>query len=114
MIRSALPLVLFGLALLAGCARNEPSAAIDPVGARGAGAPPAELAAACREAAERAVLFRDRGQTMRNDSAEARTGTPGEFYPSVRAQNDRLGGIVERDRLARDCVRNNPGAVVPR
>jgi hypothetical protein len=64
------------------------------------------LVEACRQEATRTVLYRDRGQQMRQDDREARIGVQGSSF-SLRAESERLGQQFERDRLARECVRAN-------
>ena len=58
--------------------------------------------AACRRDAERAILFRDRGQTMRNDELDASSGV--QSYLGIRNQTDRLGATFERNRMAAACA----------
>ena len=60
--------------------------------------------AACRRDAERAILFRDRGQTMRNDELDASSGV--QSYLGIRNQTDRLGATFERNRMAAACARD--------
>ncbi|MDB5314347.1 MAG: hypothetical protein JWO26_567 [Rhodospirillales bacterium] len=95
--------LLFPL-LIAGCAFNDPRPAPAPTATTSAGAPTIEDA--CRRESERVVLFRDRGQQMRIDEGENRLGSQSSI-PSLRAQNDNAGRSFERDRLARDCVRQS-------
>jgi len=95
--------LLFPL-LIAGCAFNEPNPAPAPSATTSASAPTIEEA--CRREAERVVLFRDRGQQMRIDEGENRLGSQATI-PSSRAQSDIAGRSFERDRLARDCVRQS-------
>jgi hypothetical protein len=129
MIRPLL-LLLFGAALLgsSGCAGSDvppprtapPIAAAPPSGRpapRVAGAGPAidapqppqvardraAVAEACRRDADRVVLYRDRGQLMREDERDARVGTDSSIY-ARRVETDRLGRVFERDRLAAECV----------
>ncbi len=66
----------------------------------------AALAAACRQDADRIVVYRDRGQLMREDERDARIGTESSIY-ARRGETDRLGRIFERDRIAADCVQQN-------
>jgi hypothetical protein len=95
MFRVALPLLL-----TAACSFGGPPPA-PPTATTSGDAP--TLEAACRREAERAVLYRDRGQQMRIDEGENRTGTQSSI-PTLRAQTDVLGQSFERDRLARECV----------
>lgn len=107
MIRVALLLPL----LLAACAFRDPNPAPPPLARAGDAQ---SLEAACRREAERVVLFRDRGQQMRLDEGESRVGQQSAI-PSVRAQNDNLARSVERERIARDCLRQSspPAAARP-
>jgi len=63
----------------------------------------AAIAEACRRDADRVVLYRDRGQLMREDERDARVGTDSSIY-ARRIETDRLGRVFERDRLAAECV----------
>lgn len=63
----------------------------------------AALAEACRRDADRVVLYRDRGQLMREDERDARIGTDSSIY-ARRIETDRLGRVFERDRIASDCL----------
>jgi hypothetical protein len=92
------------LLLLAGCADVPLSP--PPVG----GGDPA-LAARCRAEAERLLLFRDRGQAMRNEEMDTRSGTFS--AASANAQSDRLGQRFELDRLTQDCIREAQRAPAP-
>ena len=49
------------------------------------------------------MLYRDRGQLMREDERDARIGTEQSIY-ARRVETDRLGRVFERDRLASECV----------
>lgn len=111
MIRRTLPAWLFvavaGLAL---------GACTVPLGRTAADRTPeqrqndAQLAA-CRQEADRVMQFRDRGQTMRLDEADARVGVATNV-PTLRAETDRLGARVERDRLIGECLRGGSGDAV--
>ena len=70
----------------------------------------AALAEACRRDADRVVLYRDRGQLMREDERDARIGTDASIY-ARRAETDRLGRVFERDRIAAECLQQ--GATPP-
>jgi len=73
----------------------------------------ARVTQACREAADRVIVTRDRGQLLREDERDARVGSQASIY-SQRAETDRLGRIFERDQLARQCVgENNRGELSP-
>lgn len=63
----------------------------------------AALAEACRRDADRVVLYRDRGQLMREDERDARIGTDSSIY-ARRVETDRLGRVFERDRIAAECL----------
>ncbi len=63
----------------------------------------AALVEACRRDADRVVLYRDRGQLMREDERDARIGTDSSIY-ARRVETDRLGRVFERDRLAAECL----------
>lgn len=63
---------------------------------------------ACRRDADRIVLYRDRGQLMREDERDARVGTDASIY-ARRAETDRLGRAFERDRIAAECLEQTPG-----
>ena len=69
----------------------------------------AAAAAACRRDADRIVLYRDRGQLMREDERDARVGTDASIY-ARRMETDRLGRAFERDRIAAECLEQDPGA----
>jgi len=62
--------------------------------------------AACRADAERTMRYRDRGQLMRTDEAEARIGS-GAFTDAVAGSmsTDRLSARFEQSRLVDACVR---------
>jgi len=68
----------------------------------------AAAAEACRQDADRVVLYRDRGQLMREDERDARVGTDSSIY-ARRTETDRLGRVFERDRIAAECLRQDPG-----
>ena len=104
MIRIALPALFL---LLGACALPEP---VPPP--RSATGPDAALIEACRREAERSVLFRDRGQQMRLDEGESRTGLQGTMQ-SARAITDNYGQRVERDRLTEDCIRRAQSGPAP-
>lgn len=96
--------VLLPILLIAGCAFSDPTPAPAPTATTSAAAPTIEEA--CRREAERVVLFRDRGQQMRIDEGENRLGSQASI-PNSRTQGDIAGRSFERDRLARDCVRQS-------
>ena len=98
MARLAAPLFL--LLALAGCARP-----VDFAGGQGARDARED---ACRQEATRVVQWQDRGQLMRADEAENRRDGNASVTPPSRAESDRLGQQVARDRLAAECVRGAP------
>lgn len=63
----------------------------------------AAVAELCRRDADRVVLYRDRGQLMREDERDARIGTDSSIY-ARRTETDRLGRVFERDRIAAECL----------
>ncbi len=73
----------------------------------------AAVAEACRRDADRIVLYRDRGQLMREDERDARVGTEQSIY-ARRVEIDRLGRIFERDRIAAECLRQQGAGAPPR
>jgi hypothetical protein len=73
----------------------------------------AAAAAACRQDADRVVLYRDRGQLMREDERDARIGTEQSIY-ARRVETDRLGRLFERDRIAAECLEQDPRPAPPR
>lgn len=125
MIRPLLLLIAAAVAGSPGCGRREAAplsgaAPIAPAAGRssprtGSGptfaAPPpsqavrdrAALADSCRRDADRVVLYRDRGQLMREDERDARIGTDSSIY-ARRIETDRLGRVFERDRIAAECL----------
>jgi hypothetical protein len=99
-------------AALAPAARRSPAAA--NAGSTFASPPPSQavrdraaVAEACRRDADRVVLYRDRGQLMREDERDARIGTDSSIY-ARRVETDRLGRVFERDRLAAECLEQDP------
>ena len=132
-------LLLAGALVLAGspgCARRDvapplSAAPLPPVAARpasraaGSGpsyaAPPPSqavrdrvaLAESCRRDADRVVLYRDRGQLMREDERDARIGTDSSIY-ARRIETDRLGRVFERDRVAAECLDQGTARPSPR
>ncbi|MBO1077030.1 hypothetical protein [Roseomonas marmotae] len=67
--------------------------------------------AACRQDAERIMRYRERGQQMRLDEADARLGA-GAFTDSVsgRLSTDRLSAQYEQERMVERCLRGAEGA----
>ncbi|WP_270938516.1 hypothetical protein [Falsiroseomonas oryzae] len=61
---------------------------------------------ACRAEAERLVLFRERGQSMRSDDLASSAGgfSTSEVLPRFRQQLDQASSQAERDRLTRECM----------
>ena len=62
---------------------------------------------ACRAQATQAVQWRDRGQLMRIDEIENRRDGNITVAPPSRAESDRLGATLERDRLVAACMAAN-------
>ena len=130
MIRPLLLLVGAVLAGSPGCARGDavplpgaaPSASLAGRPAPRAGSGPAfaspppsqavrdraALVESCRRDADRIVLYRDRGQLMREDERDARIGTDASIY-ARRTETDRLGRVFERDRIAAECLEQGAG-----
>ena len=107
------PLAFSLLLLLGACA----GAGAGPAGAPRSGEQRQQDAtnAACRQDAERAMRYRDRGQLMRTDEAEARIGA-GAFTDTVAGSmsTQRLSSRFEQSRLVEDCVRGaNAAAAAP-
>jgi len=100
-MRSLLPLPL----LLAACA----GPGFGPIAAVPAAPQRDSRTEACRAEATRIVQFRDRGQVMRTDETESGRGTT-TVAPFSRAESDRGGQQMERDRILQDCLRANPAA----
>ncbi len=73
----------------------------------------AAVAESCRRDADRVVLYRDRGQLMREDERDARIGTEQSIY-ARRVETDRLGRLFERDRIAAECLDQDPRPAAPR
>ena len=73
----------------------------------------AAVAEACRRDADRVVLYRDRGQLMREDDRDARVGTDASPF-ARRFETDRLGRVFERDRIAAECLQQDSPAPSPR
>jgi hypothetical protein len=59
------------------------------------------------------VLYRDRGQIMREDDRDARVGTDASPF-ARRFETDRLGRVFERDRIAAECLEQDSPAPSPR
>ncbi|MGG5821796.1 hypothetical protein [Falsiroseomonas sp. HW251] len=110
MFRPILPLVL----LLAACGQNTsmqmPRFELQPpplVAPRGAQAD--QRFQACRTEATRVVMFRERGQTMRNDDLAMAPGSFGNdsAVPDWRRQMNQSNTDQEIDRLTRQCIASN-------
>ncbi len=80
-----------------------------PLGAAPGDQRDAQLAA-CQAEATRVVQFRERGQTMRTDEAENSRGTV-TVAPFARTESDRMRAQMDRDDMARDCLRSAPAVV---
>lgn len=107
MPRPILPLVL----LLAACGQNSsmqmPRFELQPpplAAPRGAEAD--QRYQACRAEATRVVLFRERGQTMRNDDLALAPGSfgNGSAVPDWQRQMNQATTGQEIDRLTRQCI----------
>ena len=113
MIRPAPALPLLAILLLAACAApgGAPAPALAPRAAAQAG-DDAALRRACEAEAERAVIFRERGQESRLDRDMGQTDATNSI-PTLRAQSDAYGRRVLREELIRDCIRANTAGPAP-
>ncbi|MCK8783475.1 hypothetical protein M0638_03645 [Roseomonas sp. NAR14] len=100
---TALLASLIALPLIQACAPPPP---IDATSRE----PRQSIADACRDAATRVVVRRDRGELLREEEAGARLGTLNYQGANLRAETDRLGRLHQRDQLMADCVRANTAA----
>jgi hypothetical protein len=115
MIRPAPALPLLAILLFAACAAPEPAPAPAPAPAPRAAAQAGDDAAlrrACEAEAERAVIFRERGQESRLDRDIGQTDATNSI-PSLRAQSDAYGRRVLREDLIRECIRANTAGPAP-
>lgn len=110
MTRLAPPLSLIAALLLAACATAEAPRGLQSATA-GAGDDSA-LRAQCTAEAERAVNFRERGQTAREDQAMFMTDQTNNI-PTLRVQSDQFNRRVLREELIRDCIRANTAGPRP-
>jgi hypothetical protein len=110
MNRLAPTLPLLAALLVAACATADaprsPRAAAAGAGDDGA------LRSACTAEAERAVNFRERGQTAREDQAMFTTDQTNNI-PTLRVQADQFNRRVLREELIRDCIRANTAGPAP-
>lgn len=58
----------------------------------------------CEAEAERVILFRDRGQAVRNDDAMFMTDATNNI-PTLRVQSDAYNQRSRREELVRECIR---------
>jgi hypothetical protein len=110
MTRLAPPLSLLAALLLAACATADAPRSLQSATA-GTGADSA-LRAQCTAEAERAVNFRERGQTAREDQAMFMTDQTNNI-PTLRVQSDQFNRRVLREELIRDCIRANTAGPRP-
>ena len=110
MTRLAPPLSLLAALLLAACANaNAPRS----MAAATAGAgDDTTLRASCTAEAERAVNFRERGQSARDDQAMFMTDQTNNI-PTLRIQADQYNRRVLREDLIRECIRANTAGPRP-
>jgi hypothetical protein len=110
MTRLAPPLSLLAVLLVAACATADAPrtnrAAIAGAGDDGA------LRASCTAEAERAVNFRERGQSARDDQAIGLTDQTNNI-PSLRVQSEAFNRRVLREDLIRECIRANTAGPQP-
>jgi hypothetical protein len=110
MTRLAPPLSLLAALLLAACATADAPRSLQSATA-GAGDDSA-LRAACTAEAERAVNYRERGQTAREDQAMFTTDQTNNI-PTLRVEADRFNRRVLREDMIRDCIRANTAGPRP-
>lgn len=110
MTRAAPPLTLLAALLLGACATADAPRNMQAATA-GAG-DDNTLRAQCTAEAERAVNFRNRGQSAREDQAMFMTDQTNNI-PTLRVQADQFNRRVEREQLIRDCIRANTAGPQP-
>jgi len=110
MTRLASPLPLLAALLLGACATADAPRSLGAATA-GAGQDTA-LRNACEAEAERAVIFRERGQEARLDRDIGQTDQTNTI-PSLRVQSDAFNRRVQREELIRDCIRANTAGPRP-
>ena len=110
MTRAAPPLSLLAALLLGACATADAPRSLQSATA-GAG-DDSVLRAQCTAEAERAVNFRNRGQSARDDQAMFMTDQTNNI-PTLRVQADQFNRRVERESLIRDCTRANTAGPQP-
>ena len=110
MTRLATALPLLATLVLAACSTAD---APRSLGAATAGAgDDAALRNACEAEAERAVIYRERGQEARLDRDLGQTDQTNTI-PSLRVQSDAFNRRVLREELIRECIRANTAGPRP-
>jgi hypothetical protein len=102
MSRQAPRLTLLAALLLGACANADAPTSMRAATA-GAGQD-SILRQRCEAEAERIVVFRNRGQAVRDDDAMFMTDATNNI-PTLRVQSDRFNRRSEREELTRDCIR---------
>jgi hypothetical protein len=110
MTRLAPPLSLLAMLLVAACATVDAPRSTRAATA-GAG-DDGTLRAQCTAEAERAVNFRERGQSAREDQAMFMTDQTNNI-PTLRVQADQFNRRVLREDLIRECIRANTAGPRP-
>ncbi|MBR0671871.1 hypothetical protein [Neoroseomonas soli] len=110
MIRLAPVLPLLASLVLAGCSTAEAPRSMRS--ATAAAGDDAALRNACEAEAERAVIYRERGQEARLDRDLGQTDQTNTI-PSLRVQSDAFNRRVLREELIRDCIRANTAGPQP-
>ncbi|BDG72506.1 hypothetical protein [Roseomonas fluvialis] len=110
MTRLAPTLSLPAMLLLAACATADAPRSLSSATA-GAGTD-SVLRATCTAEAERAVNFRERGQSARDDQAMFMTDQTNNI-PTLRVQADQFNRRVLREDLIRECIRANTAGPQP-
>lgn len=113
MTRLATALPLLATLFIAACAEPAPAPrTITAPPTAGQSREDAALRSACEAEAERAVIFRERGQEARLDRDIGQTDQTNTI-PSLRAQSDAYNRRVLREELIRDCIRANTAGPRP-
>lgn len=102
MIRQASRLTLLAALTLGACANADAPTSMRAATA-GAG-PDSILRQRCIDEAERVVVFRNRGQAVRDDDAMFMTDATNNI-PTLRVQSDAYNARSQREELARECIR---------
>lgn len=110
MTRLAPLLSLPALLVLVACATANAPRSLSSATA-GAGSD-STLRASCTAEAERAVNFRERGNTAREDQAMFMTDQTNNI-PTLRVQSDQFNRRVLREDLIRECIRANTAGPQP-